>query len=61
MRLDGVFGNEKLHRDLAIAEAAGDQGQDFELACCDADGLLVASYWEQKFWGPERPQGQAPL
>jgi hypothetical protein len=39
--LDGVFGNEKLRGDLAIAEAAGDQGEDFELACRDAEGLLV--------------------
>jgi len=30
--LDGVFGNEKLRGDLAIAEAAGDHGEDFELA-----------------------------
>lgn len=41
MCLDGVFGNEKLRGDLAIAEAAGDQGEDFELACRDAEGLLV--------------------
>ena len=39
--LDGVFGNEKLRGDLAIAEAAGDQGEDFELACRDAEGLLL--------------------
>ena len=39
--LDGVFGNEKLRSDLAIAEAAGDQGEDFELACRDAESLLV--------------------
>ena len=39
--LDGVFGNEKLRGDLAIAEAAGDQGEDFELACRDAQGLLL--------------------
>jgi hypothetical protein len=39
--LDGVFGNEKLRGDLAIAEAAGDQGENFELACRDAEGLLA--------------------
>src|ERR1700688_3782496 len=39
--LDGVFGNEKLSSDLAIAEAAGDQGEDFELACRNAEGLLA--------------------
>ena len=39
--LDGVFGDEELRGDLAIAEAAGDQGEDFELACCDAEGLLA--------------------
>src|SRR5260370_39727995 len=39
--LDGVFGNEKLRGYLAIAEAAGDQGEDFELARRDAEGLLV--------------------
>jgi hypothetical protein len=41
MCLDGVFGNEKLRGDLAIAEAAGDQGENFELACRDAEGLLL--------------------
>ena len=41
MCLDGVFGNEKLRGDLAIGEVAGDQGEDFELSCRDAEGLLV--------------------
>ena len=41
MCLDGIFGNEKLRGDFAIAEAAGDQGEDFELACRDAEGLLA--------------------
>ena len=35
-----VFRKEKLHSDLAIAEAAGDRGENFQLACRDADGLL---------------------
>jgi hypothetical protein len=39
--LDGIFGNEKLCGDLAIAEAAGDQGEDFELSWGDAEGSLV--------------------
>jgi hypothetical protein len=38
---DGVFGDEELCGDLAIAEAAGDQGEDFELARRDAEGLLA--------------------
>jgi hypothetical protein len=38
--LDGVFGNEKLRGDLAIAQAAGDECEDFELARRDAEGLL---------------------
>src|SRR5579863_9506630 len=39
--LDGVFRNEKLRGDLAVAETAGDQGEDFELARGDAEGLLL--------------------
>jgi hypothetical protein len=49
--LDGVFGNEKLRGDLAIAEAAGDQGEDFELACRDAEGLLVGRIGSKGFDG----------
>ncbi len=41
MCLDGIFGNEKLGGDLAIAEAAGDQGENFEFAGCDAGRLLL--------------------
>jgi hypothetical protein len=40
--LDGIFGNEELRGDLAIAVAAGDKGEDFELACRDAEGLLAS-------------------
>jgi hypothetical protein len=47
--LDGVFGNEKLRGDLAIAEAAGDQGEDFELACRDAEGLLLGRIGSEGF------------
>ncbi len=39
--LDGIFGDEKLRGDLAIAEASGDQCEDFELARRDAEGLLA--------------------
>ncbi len=41
MCLDSIFGDEKLRGDLAIAEAAGDQGEDFQLAGRDAEGLLL--------------------
>lgn len=49
--LDGVFGNEKLRGDLAIAEAAGDQGEDFELTCRDAQGLLLGRIGSERFEG----------
>ena len=35
-----VLGDEELSGDLAIAEAAGDEVEDFELAGCDAEALL---------------------
>ena len=41
VRLDGVLGNEELRGDLAIAEAAGNEGEDFRLAIGDAEILLV--------------------
>src|ERR1017187_9922123 len=37
--------------DLAIAEAAGDQGEDFELACRYAEGLLVGRIGSEGFEG----------
>jgi hypothetical protein len=49
--LDGVFGNEKLRGDLAIAKAAGDQGENFELACRHAEGLLVGRIGSEGFEG----------
>src|SRR5215467_6948113 len=49
--LDGVFGNEKLRGDFAIAEAAGDQGENFELACRDAEGLLQGRIGSEGFEG----------
>jgi hypothetical protein len=39
--LDGVLGDEELRGDLSIAEAAGDQAEDFQLASGDAEGLLL--------------------
>src|SRR4051812_40436263 len=39
--LDRVLGDEQLSSDLAIAESAGDQVQDLELARGDAEALLL--------------------
>ena len=39
--LDGVFRDEEFRGDLTVAETAGDQGEDLELACRDAEGLLA--------------------
>ena len=47
--LDGVFGDEELRGDLAVAHAVGDQGEDFELACGDAEGLLSGSIGSEGF------------
>jgi hypothetical protein len=47
--LDGVFRNEKLRGDLAIAEAAGDQGEDFELARRNTQGLLAGGIGSERF------------
>jgi hypothetical protein len=47
--LDGVFGDEKLRGNLAIAETAGDQGKDFELACRNAEGLLLGLIGSEGF------------
>src|ERR1700704_6110374 len=41
MGLYGVLRYEELGGDLAIAQAAGDEGEDFELAVGDADALLL--------------------
>jgi hypothetical protein len=49
--LDGVFGNEKLRGDLAIAEAKGDQGENFELTCRDAESPLVGRIGSEGFEG----------
>src|SRR5271163_3577767 len=49
--LDGVFGNEKLGGDLAIAEAAGDQGENFELTGRNAERLLAGRIGSEGFEG----------
>jgi hypothetical protein len=49
--LDGIFGDEKLRGDLAIAAAARDQGEDFELARRDAEGLLLGCVGSEGFAG----------
>jgi hypothetical protein len=42
MGLYRVLGDEELSGDLAIAEAAGDEAEDFKLAGGNADALLLA-------------------
>ena len=49
MSLNSVFRHEKLGGDLAIAEAAGDQGKDFEFACCDTEALLLGRIGSEGF------------
>jgi hypothetical protein len=39
--LDGILGNEQLIRNLAIAAAAGDEGEDFEFAVGDPEPPLL--------------------
>ena len=51
MGLDGVFRNEKLRGDLAIAQAAGNQGENFELARRDAESLLAGGIGSEGFEG----------
>ena len=51
MCLDGVLGNVKLGGDLAIAETAGDQGEDFEFARRDAEALLASRIGSEGFEG----------
>src|ERR1700679_853 len=46
--LHGVLGNEQLSCNLAIAEAAGDEGEDFELAGGDAEALLLSCVWTER-------------
>ena len=60
--LDGVFGDEELRGDLAIAEAAGDQGEDLELAGRDAEGLLAGRVGTKGAWaGTGACTGTEPL
>ena len=51
VRFDGVFGNEKLRGDLPIAHSAGDEGEDFEFARCDAKVLLLRCIGGKRFGG----------
>ena len=53
MGLDGVFGDEKLRGDLAIAEATGDQGENLELACRNAESLLASGIGSEGFEGAD--------
>ena len=39
MGLDGVLADEEAVGDLAVAEALSDEGEDFELAGGDAEGV----------------------
>ena len=48
MGLYGVLGDEELSGDLAIAEAAGDEGEDLELAGGDAEALLPDCVWSKR-------------
>ena len=48
---DSVFGDENLRGDLAIAKAAGDEGENFELAGRDAEGLLAGGIGREGFAG----------
>ena len=52
--LYGVLRNEKLRRDLAIAQAAGDQRKGFEFPCRDAEGLLLDRVGSEGFRGAVR-------
>ncbi len=49
--LDGVFGDEELGGDFAIAEAAGDEGEDFEFARGDAEGFLGGGVGSERLGG----------
>jgi hypothetical protein len=46
--LHRVLGDEELGGDLAIAEAAGDEVQDLELASGDTEALLPGGVWSKR-------------
>jgi hypothetical protein len=48
--LHGVFGNEKLRGDLTIAQAPGDEVEDFKLPCRDAERLLAGRIGSEGDW-----------
>lgn len=41
--LDGVLGDEKLACNFAVAQAAGDQAEDFHLTCRDPESHSLDS------------------
>ena len=43
MGFDGVFADEEAGGDFAVAESLGDEGEDFELARGDAEGVELGS------------------
>jgi hypothetical protein len=49
--LDRVLGNEKPRRDLSIAKTMGDQSEDFELARCNAEGMLLVRIENKRLSG----------
>ena len=42
------IGDEELSGDLAIGEAASDEGENFELADGDAEALLLGCVWSDR-------------
>lgn len=51
MGFDGVLGDEELGGDLAVAESAGDESEDFEFASGDAEGLQGGWVGGERFAG----------
>jgi len=51
MGLDGVFADEKLGGDFAVAQALRDEFQDFQFARSDAEGFAFAVVWKEGFTG----------
>ena len=51
MGLDGVLADEEAIGDLAVAETLGDEGEDFELARGDAEGVELGLVEGEGFGG----------
>jgi hypothetical protein len=49
--LDGVLADEEAGGDLAVAEALSDEGEDFELARSDAEGVELGLVEGEGSWG----------